>query len=409
LRVETQRRIDRYLGAPLCRLLSLWPGARRRNDGAPGPRKIVVILLSEMGSLVLAQPMFSRLRETYPEATLHALVFRRNKEVLDLLEAVPEENVFTLRDDSLVHFTRDVLRAVRGLRRAGIDTVIDCELFSRASAVLSFLVGASRRVGFERHTQEGLYRGSFINRPVLYNPYQHIAQQFVTLAEAIEGRGAPTVKRLVPAPLPTLSRVRLLPAELEKMRRRLAGDFPSIANERLVLVYPGGGLLPIRAWPLDSYRELVAALVDEGFLVGVIGLGEDAPLAWRIREHCGEARTLNLAGYTRTVRELLVLFHFAELLVTNDGGPCHFASMTPIPSVVLYGPETPVLYGSLDPRSESFFVGLSCSPCLTAYNHRRSPCDGDNQCLKLIRPSEVVERALSILASSKRELAARVD
>jgi ADP-heptose:LPS heptosyltransferase len=413
LRVETQRRIDRYLGAPLCRLLSFWPGARRRNDEAPRPAKIVVILLSEMGSLVLAQPMFSRLREAYPDAALYALVFRRNKEVLDLLEAVPEDNVFTLRDDSLAVFARDALLAVCRLRRAGIDTVIDCELFSRASAALSFLVGASRRVGFERHTQEGLYRGSFINRSVLYNPYQHIAQQFVTLAEAIEGRGAPRVKRVVPATLPTLSRIRLRPGELEEMRLRLARDFSSVVSGsgsgRLVLVYPGGGLLPIRAWPLESYQELVSALLNEGFLVGIIGLAEDGTLARRIQEACGEARTLDLTGYTRTVRELVVLFHLAELLVTNDGGPCHFASMTPIPSIVLYGPETPVLYGSLDPRSASFFEGLSCSPCVTAYNHRRSPCDGDNQCLKLIRPNDVLERALSMVASYKTELAAKTD
>lgn len=409
MRVETERRIDRYLGVPLCRLLSLWPGVRARNQQAPPPARIVVILLSEMGSLVLAQPMFARLREKYPQAELHAFVFHRNKEVLDLLDAVPQKNVITLGDASFVGFVIDALQAIRCLRRARVDTVIDCELFSRASAILSFLTGAPRRVGFERHTQEGLYRGSFINRPVLYNPYQHIAQQFVTLAEAVEGRATPVVKRAVPSRLPTLSRVPLRPGELDAMRRRLSADFPSAAGERLVLVYPGGGLLPIRAWPLSSYQELVAGLLEEGFVVGLIGLAEDRPLARRIREFCGEARTIDLTGYTRTVRELVVLFHLAELLVTNDGGPCHFASMTPIRSIVLYGPETPVLYGSLDPRSVAFYKGLSCSPCLTAYNHRRSPCDGDNQCLKLIRPSEVLGRALSMLAEEKSMLAARAD
>lgn len=409
MKVETQRRIDRYLGVPLCRLLSLWPGALARNEAAPTPARIVVILLSEMGSLVLAQPMFARLREKYPQAELHALVFRRNKEVLGLLDAVPEKNVVTLGDASFVGFGIDALQAISRLRRARVDTVIDCELFSRASAILSFLTGASRRVGFERHTQEGLYRGSFINRPVPYNPYQHIAQQFVTLAEAVDGQGTPAVKRQASSKLPTPSRVHLRPGELDAMRRRLSADFPFAAGARLVLVYPGGGLLPIRAWPLSSYQELVRGLVKEGFTVGLIGLAEDRPLAGRIREACGEARTIDLTGYTRTVRELVVLFHLAELLVTNDGGPCHFASMTPIRSIVLYGPETPVLYGSLDPRSMAFYAGLSCSPCLTAYNHRSSPCDGDNQCLKLIPPSEVLERALSMLAEEKAVLAARTD
>jgi ADP-heptose:LPS heptosyltransferase len=182
------------------------------------------------------------------------------------------------------------------------------------------------------------------------------------------------------------------------MQRRVEKDFPAVRGARLVLVYPGGGLLPVRAWPLGSFQELVSALTARGFVVGIIGLGEDGSLARAIRERAGFDRALDFTGYTRTVRELMLLFHLAELLVTNDGGPGHFAAMTPIRTIALYGPETPVLYGSLDSSSVSLFANLSCSPCLTAYNHRDSPCDGDNQCLKVIRPDEVLERALAILA-----------
>jgi ADP-heptose:LPS heptosyltransferase len=181
------------------------------------------------------------------------------------------------------------------------------------------------------------------------------------------------------------------------MRRRLLNDFPVARGARLVLLYAGGGLLPVRAWPLPYYQELASSLVERGYVVGIIGLAEDRLLAVAIRERAGAERTIDLTGYTRTVRELLLIFHLAELLVTNDGGPGHFASMTPLRSIVLYGPETPGLYGSLDPSSVSLFANLTCSPCLTAYNHRNSPCDGDNQCLKLIPPREVIDRALSML------------
>ncbi len=389
-----QRRVDRFVGVPLCRLLSILPGARDEPKHAPPPRKILVILLSEMGSLVLAQPMFERIARKYPEASVYALVFRKNKEVLDLLEAIPESNVLTLRNDSLAHLMADAVSAIRTLRRLGIDTVLDCELFSRVSAILSFLSGASLRVGFERHTQEGLYRGSFINRPVLYNPYQHISRQFLTLVEAAGSSGRPLAKRLPDADEIAIRPLRLRVGELAEMRSRIENDFPAVRGGRLVLVYPGGGLLPIRAWPLASFQELVSSLGNRGFVVGIIGLQEDRPLARAIRDASPGEKTIDFTGYTRTVRELMLLFHIAELLVTNDGGPGHFAAMTPIRTIVLYGPETPLLYGSLDPKSVSLFRNLSCSPCLTAYNHRNSPCDGDNQCLKMIRPEDVLERAL---------------
>ena len=397
MRIDFQRRVDRFVGAPLCRVLSFLPGARDEARDAPPPRKILVILLSEMGSLVLAQPMFHRIRQKYPEASVYAMVFRKNKEVLHLLEAIPEENVLTLRNDSLPHLMADALGSVRALRRLGIDTVLDCELFSRVSAILSFLTGAKRRVGFERHTQEGLYRGRFLNRPVLYNPYHHIARQFLTLVEAVDGRGRPLAKRPVEGDDVAIRPLRLRGDELGEMRRRIESDFPIARGQRLVLVHPGGGLLPVRAWPLAAYQELVSGLTSRGFVVGIIGLGEDRPLAAAIQDRPGRERTLDLTGYTRTVRELMLVFHLAELLVTNDGGPGHFAAMTPVRAIVLYGPETPLLYGSLDPESFSFFSNHSCSPCLTAYNHRNSPCDGDNQCLKVIRPEEVLERALAML------------
>jgi len=386
------------VGVPLCRLVSLLPRARDRAREAPPPQRILIILLSEMGSLFLARPMMTRLQKTYPEASLYALVFEQNREVLELLELIPDGHILTIRNRSMKTLVRDSLAVVKTLRFIGIDTVIDCELFSRVSALFSWASGARVRVGFEAHTQEGLYRGSFINRPVLYNPYQHIAQQFLTLAEAVEADGAPRVKRSLDDSEVTLPRMRLVEGELETTRQHLESSFPEAKGKRLVLFYVGGGLLPIRAWPLESFQELAAELSRRDYLVAVIGLAEDGSLARSLQATVGEGRILDLTGYTKTVRELMLLFHLGDLLVTNDGGPGHFAAMTPIRSVILYGPETPVLYGSLAQKSVQLYESLSCSPCLTAYNHRDSPCDGDNQCLKRIAVSEVLERALELLS-----------
>jgi lipopolysaccharide heptosyltransferase II len=404
MNVDFQRKLDRIVGAPLCRLLSLLPRARRRAAEAPPPKKILVILLSEMGSLVLAQPMFRNLRSRYPQASLYALVFQQNKEVLELLDVVPEGNIIAIRNASLTTFVKDALAALRTLRFIHLDVVIDCELFARVGAILSLLSKAPVRVGFERHTQEGLYRGSFINRRVLYNPYQHIAQQFLTLSYAIEGHGAPTVKRRSIESELVLSPMALRDGEIDATRAHFEGSYPSAKQRRLVLLYPGGGALPVRAWPKESFQSLAAKLIADDYVVGIVGLAPDKPLARAIRDglatherdHC-----IDVTGYTKTVRELMLLFHLAELLVTNDGGPGHFASMTPMPSIILFGPETPSLYGSLDRRTVHFFRGLSCSPCLTAYNHRASPCDGDNQCLKTIEPDEVWAAARKILSAGK--------
>jgi ADP-heptose:LPS heptosyltransferase len=284
------------------------------------------------------------------------------------------------------------------MRQLRLDVVVDCELFARLSSIFSFFSGAPVRVGFHRHTMEGLYRGDFINRPVLYNPYRHISDQFLALVDAIESQSVPKNKFNsyddVPKEAPAM---RLREGEQGAMVKRLQVDFPAIAGKRLVLLYPSGGILPIRAWPMERFCRIAKDFVDRGYAVAVIGLPPDKELARTILSHCRSSLCIDLTGYTKTIRELLVIFHFAALLITNDGGPGQFAVMTPIPSILFFGPETPALYGPNSPGTKVFFSGIACSPCLTAYNHRNSPCDGDNRCLKIINPESVLECALKML------------
>jgi len=395
--INFQRKIDRFVGVPVCALLSLVERLRRRRPAADPPKRILVLLLSEMGSLVLARPMFSYLKSRYPNASIHVMVFEKNREVLDLLAVVPETDVLTLNDRSIGAFASDSLGILRRMRSLRFDVVIDCELFARVSSIFSYLSGAPVRVGFHPHTQEGLYRGSYINRPVLYNPYRHIARQFLALAAALESGTCPLSKDAPPADSVEMPMLDIGPGERGEMAERLDADFPAIRGKKLVLVYPSGGILPIRAWPLEHYGRLCAALLGEGFAIGIIGLQSDRSYAQVLQDDCRSPLCIDLTGYTKSVRELVVLFHRASLLITNDGGPVHFSALTPIPSIVFFGPETPVLYGSLAKNAHCFFLSLPCSPCLTAYNHRTSPCDGDNRCLNRIDPEQVVARARLML------------
>ena len=87
---------------------------------------------------------------------------------------------------------------------------------------------------------------------------------------------------------------------------------------------------------------------------------------------------------------MLVVYGFAEILVTNDSGPAHFASLTPIDVVVLFGPETPLLFGAPSPRSHALWAGIACSPCVNALNNRQSACQ-DNVCMKMLGVDLVFE------------------
>ena len=399
MNINFQRAVDRLAGVPICAALSLLEKLRLLFVGAAKPappKRILIVLLSEMGSLVLAQPMFAELKRRYPDAELHMLMFAKNREVLDLLGVMPKQNVITLNDKALGSFATDSLQALRKMRSLDFDVVIDCELFSRVSSIFSYLSGARIHVGFHSHTQEGLYRGSFMNRQVMYNPYRHLSQQFLTMVEAIESDGRPLAKA-APHQVSAPPLLQFAAGEVEGITAQLHEDFPVLQGKKLVLVYPDGGILPIRAWPPAYYKQLCDALLQDGYAVALIGLPDAKPLAQQIVAHCNHDHCIDLTGYTRSVRHLLAIFQRAALLVTNDGGPGQFAALTPLPTLVFFGPETPALYSPLAPNIHCLYTALSCSPCLTAYNHRNSPCDGNNQCLKQITPQQVLGKAHALL------------
>ena len=397
MKIQTQRLIDRYAGSVICFLLSIVNRLFKKKSDPDKPASILIILLSEMGALVLGYPMFERLKQKYPAASLHIVLFEKNREVVELLQIIPPQNIIVINDKSMPAFMGSSLAALSKMRRNKINTVIDCELFSRISSIFSFLSGASVRVGFHPHTQEGLYRGNLMNRPVLYNPYHHISRQFLTLVEAIESTSRPKAARSVADDKLEIPPMTFGGDEIENAKRRLYDKAPNIQGKKIVLIYPGGGLLPIRAWPRDYYCDLAEELLDRNYAVCIIGLAEDRDLARSILSRTGNENCVDLTGYTKTIRELMLIFQFSSLLITNDGGPGHFAAMTPVPTIIFYGPETPRLYGPLDAKAQTVFLDHSCSPCVTAYNHRNSPCDGDNLCLKKIEPQQVLSKALEIL------------
>jgi ADP-heptose:LPS heptosyltransferase len=413
MKLQTQRWIDRWVGQLLCLVVSLWArlmNLRQSNGASNAPvRNILVILLSEMGSIVLAGPMFAALRARYPDATVHVLQLKKNQEVSILLGLAQPEHLHALDDSSGLSLLRDILRVSVAMRRLPLDAVVDCELFSRISSLLSYVTGARLRSGFTPHTQEGLYRGSFVNRAIPYNPYQHISQQFLALIDALDSTSMPRNKAAPIRALPadTGLKVPFEISELQAYRSKLLADHPVLARHKVVLLYPGGGILPERAWPLEHYASVARGLIAQGHAVGVIGLRSDAELAQQLLALTDSSLCVNLTGYTRSIRELLMLFHACDLLLTNDGGPGHFASLTPIHTRVFFGPETGKLYGPLPgtqgPRAKIYESGIACSPCLSAYNHRLTFCDGDNQCLKRIAPGPVLTDALNALQGASAQ------
>ncbi|MBT8578868.1 glycosyltransferase family 9 protein [Polynucleobacter paneuropaeus] len=401
--VNTMRAIDHWVGVPLCALVSPLVALVDRikslfTPTLEAPKKLLFIELSEMGSAILVDPAMRNAQARGAE--LFFLIFKSNRASLSLLNTVKPENIFTIDSSSLGGLIKDTLRFLWIARCHKIDTVIDLELFSRFTALLTGLCGAQRRVGYHIFHGEGLWRGTMLTRKVHYNPHIHITKNFLSLIHAAYAKEieVPFSKiqildsevRLEQAIIDT----QVKNAVLERIVKLASSAGMPFAHgrQRLILINPNASdLLPQRRWAQARFSELIQSIAKRYPDDLILITGSPAEIAYveTVRSVANVAHALNFAGQV-SFSELPALYTLSDVMVTNDSGPGHFSAVTPLRTIVLFGPETPALYGSLG-NSISITANLACSPCVSAANHRKTPCH-NNVCMQAISVKQVMEK-----------------
>ena len=401
--VNTMRAIDHWVGVPLCALVSPFVALADRiknifSRGPETPKKLLFIELSEMGSAILVDPAMRNAQARGAE--LFFLIFKSNRASLTLLNTVKPENIFTIDSSSLGGLIKDTLRFLIIARRHRIDTAIDLELFSRFTALLTGLCGARRRVGYHIFHGEGLWRGFMLTRKVHYNPHIHITKNFLSLIHAAFAKEieVPFSKIHISDSEVRLEQAVINPQSLVKVRERiekLAAEKKiafTYGKERVILVNPNASdLLPQRRWAQQRFSELIQGIHEQypHDLILITGSPAEFVYVEKVRAVANVKNAINFAGQV-SFAELPPLYTLSDVMITNDSGPGHFSAVTSLRTVVLFGPETPALYGSVG-NSIAITANLACSPCVSAANHRKTPCH-NNVCMQAITVSQVLEK-----------------
>ena len=408
--VDTMRFIDYYVGVPLCFLVSFWVKltdfihdlfhgqSKAVAKPAAKPRRVLFLQLSEMGSAIIGD---SSLRWTRAQgAEIYFAIFKRNVASLRLVGTVPESNLFLIREDKLLLFVWDSFRFLLWTRAKKIDAVVDFELFSRFSSLLTAMSGSRMRVGFHKFHAEGLYRGAVLSRKVAYNPHIHIAKNFMALVKTVfaEHEDIPFFKGEIKDSEIHPLKIKVTPEAIERVKTVLAQHASQPERMKWVIMNCAGGeFLPQRRWPQASYVKLAQTILDQDPAAMILLTGSPMEKAEvdPIRLEAKRDRLINFAGAIR-FEDLPALYTLSRVMISNDSGPAHFASLTDIPTYVFFGPETPKLYGALG-NFFPLYSNLACSPCVSAFNHRKTPCT-DNRCLQVISSDSVCQKVLKHLS-----------
>jgi heptosyltransferase II len=341
--------------------------------------RIVVFCPNLIGDTVMATPALRALRERFSTAWIAGVVKPQVSPVLDGAPWLDECISYDPRSKNPRHRTWSVLRRLR----AGRFELAVLLPNSHRSALLAWLAGVSRRIGYER-----------AGRTLLLTE---------RLSDPKDGRG----NRIpFPAVESYLKLVRRLGCPVGSIRTEL---FTTDADERaadrawerlglpaggpVVCLNNGGAFGPAKSWPAEHFAALARRLAEEGgvAVLMVCGPSEQAA-ALEVVVRAGHPRVVSLANEPMSIGLTKACVRRSALLITTDSGPRHFAGPFNIPVITLFGPTHVAWTRTYHPLAIHMLRPVPCGPC------QRPSCPlGHQRCMRELDPDHVFAAALRML------------
>ncbi len=329
---------------------------------ADGP-SILVIGPRWVGDMVMAQTLFSALKQVHPDAAIDVMA---PAWAGPLVARMPEVRAWIDAP-----FARKKLEF--GLRRRigrGLAGRYDRAIVMQGNwkaALVPWFAGIRRRSGYRGEMRFGLVNDMATLPPELK---RKTAEAFFRLA----GGGAFRPPRLS--------------VDEENQSALLAAN--GLAKGGFATFMPGAEFGPAKRWPEEKYAVLARSLLTDGLPVVLLGSGNDRAVTNEIARLAPGA--IDLAGRTR-LEDAVDLLAAARVAVTNDSGLMHIAAAVGTPVVAVYGSTSPENTPPLTERRELVWLRLDCSPC-----HKRECPLGHMNCLRTLDVrlvEDAVRRAMS--------------
>ncbi|MBS0309327.1 MAG: glycosyltransferase family 9 protein [Proteobacteria bacterium] len=353
------------------------------------PRRILLVCTQRIGDVLLATPLARSLKQTWPQAELHFLVFKGTEGVLAGNPDIDRVIAYPHRSD-----WRGKLAQLRELWRR-----YDLALGTMASdrTRLYGWVGAKFRVGFVNEWEKG--KTLLLDRWRNFDDlHLHTVALNLQLAELL---GVAPCYQVVPPSLNDEQRIGL--------RNKLA----ALGDQPYAVLHPSPKFA-YKMWRQEGWVELARWLVQQGVQVVLTG-GPDQDEREYVAVIAAQTNSLNLAGQL-SLAETAELLSDAKLFVGPDTAVTHIAAAVGTPTIALFGPSNPVKWGPWPKdwqRADSPWQWRGsgrhgnvmliqgpgdCVPC------RMEGCDrhvgSRSDCLQRIGNDEVIGAASAMLATA---------
>lgn len=316
--------------------------------------KIAVFCPNWVGDMVMATPTLRAIRHCFPKAEIVAVLRSYVSEVLDGLDLVDRRIMYGAPRADATGAAAHASTGwpfIRRLRHEEFDLAVLLPNSFR-SALWARLAGARRRVGYSRNGRGWLLTDAL--RPDPCNRPRPVIDEYLRIASRLGCRNLTRRMELASHP------------DDDRRIRDFWNEQPlgAYARSGIVCLNPGGAFGSAKHWPVTSFAELALRLATERhkrvLVLSGPGERENAREIVRLAAH---PAVVTLADLPVSIGLTKAAIRGADLLVTTDSGPRHFAPPFKVPVVTLFGPTHTAWSETFYPRSLHLQIDVDCGPC----------------------------------------------
>ena len=312
------------------------------------PFRILIRASNWLGDSVISVPAVRAIKAGRPDA--HITIAAPEK-IAAVWKFVPEV------DEVLPIRTKNFSAVVSTFRRQSRFDVAILFPSSLRVALEVWFAGIPRRVGFPGHRRRWLLNQIVPEEP-RRGPIQHQVYRYLRMARELGGpQTPPEVRKFLP-------------------RIKTNG-----APAKLGLC-PGAEYGPAKRWLPERFAEVALAIAGQRPVQWILfGTAADRERGTAIESALG-AHCVNRIGQT-SLEQLAAELSECAMLLTNDTGTMHLATLLGVPVVAVFGSTEPRLTGPLGTGHSILRHQVECSPCFLR------ECPIDFRCMKAVSVDEV--------------------
>jgi ADP-heptose:LPS heptosyltransferase len=351
-------------------------------------KTIAICKFKGLGSIIQATPLILNLKNKYKDAEIIFVTTPGNKEFLKKINQI--NTIVCLDDKNMFRLLVTFFSSIIFLIRKRIDVYVDLEIYSNFSSLYTTLTISKNRIGYYLRSSE--YRLGIYTHMMYFNTSVPISRIYLQMARLLNC---------------TEISEELFHLKSEVDLKELLSQWGILNHsEKYIVINVNASDLRLeRRWAAENYVELIIQLKEKYpdciFLLigGKAEVGYVNELYLKIPN---PQNVYNIAGLTN-IEQLICIIQYTQVLITNDTGPMHIAMACKTKALALFGPCSPIQYGN-NPYCIPIYMKVYCSPCV--HEFETSPCNGNNQCMKLINVSEVLttlNKALALMEEQNQD------